>query len=350
MSIAFLYNDIFRNSDFGNNHPVLSKRVSNVYDFTKLLKLRKNINFIENKKANLKTLQLFHSFDYLEILYQTEKTQYISKDNSKKYNLGTFSNPIFKQMFSRHATSAGALVLATDLIKTKYDYVFSPGSGAHHAKQNMADGFCYLNDIAIAILVLQSKGYKKILYFDMDAHYGDGIIDYFKNNQEVCTISIHQENLWPRTGDYLYDEVNNTYNFPVPEGFNDYNFKKIIDELIFKIIKKFNPEVVLMQMGADCLKYDKMSKMELSNNSMSYLIKIMKNLSQKIILMGGGGYNPWVTLRAWTYNLATLLGETESLELNKKAKSFLHNITYKDPPKYNWVNYIKDEPNIFDYV
>ena len=66
--------------------------------------------------------------------------------------------------------------------------------------------------------------------------------------------------------------------------------------------------------------------------------------------MGGGGYNPWVTLRAWTYNLATLLGETESLELNKKAKSFLHNITYKEQPKYNWVNYIKDEPNIFDYV
>ena len=74
----------------------------------------------------------------------------------------------------------------------------------------------------------------------MDAHYGDGIIDYFKNNQEVCTISIHQENLWPRTGDYLYDEVNSTYNFPVPEGFNDYNFKKIIDEIIFKIIGTMN--------------------------------------------------------------------------------------------------------------
>ena len=48
----------------------------------------------------------------------------------------------------------------------------------------MADGFCYLNDIAIAIIVLKAKGYKKILYFDMDAHYGDGIIEYFKKTKK----------------------------------------------------------------------------------------------------------------------------------------------------------------------
>ena len=88
-----------------------------------------------------------------------------------------------------------------------------------------------------------------------------------------------------------------------------------------------------MQMGADCLKYDKMSKMELSNNSMSYMIKIMKNLSEKIIVMGGGGYNPWITVRAWIYNLATLMGETKSLKINKEAKNFLNNIKYKNSPK-----------------
>ena len=71
----------------------------------------------------------------------------------------------------------------------------------------------------------------------MDAHYGDGIIDFLKNG-EVCTISIHQENLWPRTGSYLNDTNYNTYNFPVSEGFNDYNFKKIIEEIIYKYYKE----------------------------------------------------------------------------------------------------------------
>ena len=83
MTVAFLYNDIFRNSSFGKNHPVLPKRISNVYDLAKLINLKKKVDFIENKKANFKTLQLFHSFDYLEILKKTEKTQSISKDNAK---------------------------------------------------------------------------------------------------------------------------------------------------------------------------------------------------------------------------------------------------------------------------
>ena len=73
----------------------------------------------------------------------------------------------------------------------------------------------------------------------------------------------------------------------------------------------------------------------------------MKSLSEKIIVMGGGGYNPWVTVRAWTYNLATLLGETEALRLNKKAKFFLNNINFKDSPRNDWLNYIKDDPDIF---
>ena len=159
MKIAFIYNDIFRNSSFGKNHPVLPKIISNVYDLVKLLNFKQKVDFIENKIANFKSLLLFHSLDYLKVLKKTEKIQKISKSNAKKYNLGTFSNPIFKEMFSRHATSAGALELACSLLNSKYNYIFSPGSGAHHAKQSMADGFCYINDISVSILLLKSKGY-----------------------------------------------------------------------------------------------------------------------------------------------------------------------------------------------
>ena len=75
MKTAFIYNDIFRNSSFGSNHPVLPKRVSNVYDFVKLLNFNKKVDFIKNKKANFKTLLLFHTLDYLKILKKTEKIQ-----------------------------------------------------------------------------------------------------------------------------------------------------------------------------------------------------------------------------------------------------------------------------------
>jgi len=347
MNVAFIYNDIFRHSNLGKHHPVFPKRISNIYDFSKLLSIKNKVKYFYNDIAKLETLTLFHSKDYLEVLIETEKNQSISKYNSKKYNLGTVSNPIFKEMYRRHATSSGALILATDLLEKNYKYIFSPGSGAHHGKPNMASGFCYLNDIAVSILVLKSKGYKNILYFDMDAHYGDGVIDFFKNDPDVFTISVHQEDLWPRTGLYIDDNKNNIFNFPVHRGFNDYQFKKLIDENILKKLENFKPEVLLMQMGADCLKDDKMSGLELSNNSMVYLIRKCKLLCDKIIVMGGGGYNPWITLRAWIHNLAELTGFSNPLILNKQAKDFLKNIKYDGKPKDCWLKSIEDKPNIF---
>ena len=90
-----------------------------------------------------------------------------------------------------------------------------------------------------------------------------------------------------------------------------------------------------------------MSKLCLTNNSMKFTIEKFKNLSKNLIVMGGGGYNPWITLRAWIYNLATLANEDSKLNLNRKAKDFLKNIKWKKKPKQNWLNEITDLPNIF---
>jgi acetoin utilization protein AcuC len=101
-------------------------------------------------------------------------------------------------------------------------------------------------------------------------------------------------------------------------------------------------------MGADSLKDDYMSEMLLTNNAMSFIIKTFKGLFKNIIVMGGGGYNPWTTLRAWIYNLATLSGEEEKLKLNLSAKNFLKKITWKIKPKKNWIEEVVDEPNVFN--
>ena len=66
--------------------------------------------------------------------------------------------------------------------------------------------------------------------------------------------------------------------------------------------------------------------------------------------MGGGGYNPWITVRAWIYNLATLMGETDSLVLNKEAKKFLINIKYNDSIKIAGLIILKMNLIFFDYV
>ena len=117
MKTAFLYNDIFRGSDYGKKHPVTINRVTNVYDLSKIINFDNNVDYINNDLATIKELSKFHDTDYLYTLKRTEEKQFITKELSKKYNLGTPDNPIFKEMFRRHAAAAGALLLATKLIK-----------------------------------------------------------------------------------------------------------------------------------------------------------------------------------------------------------------------------------------
>ena len=348
MKTAFLYNEIFRNSDYGKSHPVTINRVTNVYDFSKLINLKDSVDYFYNDFATFSQLASFHTPDYIKILKLTEKKQYIEKELAIKYNLGSPDNPVFTEMYRRHAAATGALILATELIKREYNYIFSPGSGAHHAKHNKASGFCYFNDIAICILELKKKGFSKILYFDMDAHYGDGVVEYFRKDQEVMTVSMHQEDLWPKKNIFEFDKDFNVINVPLRRGFNDQDFLKLFHEdFFYPLMLSFRPEIVLMQMGADCLKDDSFSDLDLSNNSMMYAIKQIKKISTNIIVMGGGGYNPWITLRAWIYNLATLVGMDDYLNLDKNAKNFLKKIKWKEKPKEIWINTIKDEPNIF---
>ena len=345
MRTAFIYNDIFRNSIFGKNHPVTINRVSNVFDLSKIIKFEK-IDYLLSDLASSEELSIFHDKDYIKVLRKTEASQKISYFNSIKYNIGSPSNPIFKEMYKRHAASTGCLLSASKLIlENKYNLIFSPGSGAHHGQKNKASGFCYFNDIATAILFLKESGIRKILYFDMDAHYGDGVVENFKGDKSILTISIHQEDLWPRSGEYLFKK--DVINIPVKAGFDDVGFKNLIRNKLLDQMKDFNPEVAFLQMGADCLKDDYMSKLLLSNNSMSFIIKIFKTFTKNIIVMGGGGYNPWTTLRAWTYNLATLADETDKLKIQDSAKNFLKKIKWKKKPKYEWVNQIIDTPNIF---
>ena len=345
MNVAFIYNDIYRNSLFGENHPITEKRISNVYDLAKIISFD-NVRYYKSSIASVKQLSLFHDKDYISALYEAEKKQEVSKENIKKYNIGTVSNPIFNEMYRRHAIATGSLILGSDLIlNKKANYVFSPGSGAHHGKKNKASGFCYFNDIATCILYLKKNNVKKIIYFDMDAHYGDGVMDYFKTDNNILAISIHQENLWPRNGDYFFED--SFISLPVQGGFNDAKFKHLFEEKIEIKIKKFKPEIAILQMGADCLIDDHMSKLCLTNNSMRYAIEKFKIYSKNIIVMGGGGYNPWVTLRAWIYNLATLSNECNKLILKSEGKNFLKNIKWKKKPKKNWMQEIRDYPNIF---
>ena len=106
---------------------------------------------------------------------------------------------MFKGVYDFSLLVLGATLLGAALISSgKVNTVFSPVGGLHHAGYDHAEGFCYVNDIVIAIKRLLKGGMKKIIYVDIDAHHGNGVQDAFYDSDEVLFISLHQ------SGDTLY--------------------------------------------------------------------------------------------------------------------------------------------------
>ena len=163
--------------------------------------LYKHLNVFRPKKATRKDFTAFHSDDYVQFL------QEVTPENAEDH-LHAFESfgigddcPIFDGLYEYCQTyTGGSLSGAARLNQGCADIVANWAGGLHHAKKNEAEGFCYINDIVLAILELL-KVHARVLYVDIDIHHGDGVEEAFYTTNRVMTLSFHQSNgFFPRTG------------------------------------------------------------------------------------------------------------------------------------------------------
>jgi acetoin utilization protein AcuC len=200
----------------------------------------------QSPRAKPKALTAWHDPLYIEALMRAEETQDVDDATRARHGLGTVANPVFPEMYRRPATGAGGALLAVELLRAG-GVVFHPGGGTHHGLPDRANGFCYLNDPALAITALRQQGLTRIAYVDMDAHHPDGVEHGFKGASDVLMISVHEERRWPFTGALDDDGGGNCLNLPVPRGFHDAEMALIRDMLILPALEAFSPEAILLQ-------------------------------------------------------------------------------------------------------
>jgi acetoin utilization protein AcuC len=184
------------------------------------------------------------------------------------------------------------------------ELVFNPSGGYHHAGPELAAGFCYINDVALACIVLAGQG-KRVLYLDVDVHHGDGVANAFYDRSDVLTISLHQnpKTLFPGTG--FEDEIGEgagygyCVNVPLPVGTYDQAYMKAFEAIVLPLMKAYNPDVIVFELGADALAGDPLANLSLTNNTYAEIINYLMNLGKPILATGGGGYNVENTVRAW---------------------------------------------------
>lgn len=160
--------------------------------------------------------------------------------------------------------------------------------GTHHAGSNWGEGFCLLNDQAIAAhYLLHNNHSKKILIIDLDVHQGNGTAEIFSNIEKVFTFSIHGANNFP------YRKEQSDLDIPLPDNTTDTEYLSILTKEYHKILDHINPDFIFYQSGVDVLHTDKLGKLSLSLEACKERDYIVMNTAKKLgipmqISMGGG--------------------------------------------------------------
>ncbi|NPD20482.1 arginase family protein [Alterinioella nitratireducens] len=345
----FLGSEIYRGSSYGLTHPLRVPRVSTVMDLTRALGWLSPAQYRASPRAKPGALEIWHTPAYLAALQQAEATQTVTPEIRDRHGIGTMSNPIYAEMFRRPATAAGASLLAGELLAAG-GIIHHPGGGTHHGMPDRAGGFCYLNDPVLAMLALRRAGARRIVYVDIDAHHMDGVEVGFAGDPDTRLISVHEEKRWPFTGALTDTGGGNCFNLPVPRGFNDSEMALVRDALILPATADFAPDAVVLQCGADAVLEDPLSRLALSNNAHWAVVRALMDLAPpRLLVLGGGGYNPWSVGRLWTGVWATLNGHDIPDRLPPGAEAVLRALVWerasagRNPPEH-WFTTLRDAP------
>ena len=319
--------EIYRCAAFGSNHPLSIPRVSTVIDLVRALGLCDTKDYKSAPKAKPELLTQFHTEPYIAALQRAEASQVVSKTDRKDYNFGSLSNPLFPLMFERPATSVGSSLLAAEFV-AKGGRAYSLGGGLHHGMAGRANGFCFLNDLVFAINRLRSLGVLRIAYVDLDAHHCDGVEAAFPKDSNLLMISIHEAHRWPFTGQVKDNVPGRILDIPLPSACNDAEFNYAFEYLVPPILDRFAPDALIVQGGGDALHVDPMSRLSLSNDALWRALRLILEHSSRVILPGGGGYNPWSVARLWSGFWAILSGQSVPNELTPMAADILKTLKW----------------------
>ena len=340
--------EIYRGSIYGAKHPLAIPRVSTTLDLIRALGWFDAARYIDSPRASVAELTRFHTPDYIAALIRAEETQAVDPADRERHRIGADGNPVYREIFRRPATSAGGVIQAARMTAAHPGIIHVPGGGTHHGMPDRASGFCYVNDAALGILAWLDAGLTSILYVDIDAHHGDGVQAAFHDDSRVFTLSVHEANRWPFTGTAGDTAGGHAANYPLPEGATDTDMLAILHRAIMPVAARLRPQAIMLQCGADALEEDPLARLAMSNQAHWAVVRALMCAAPRVIVLGGGGYNPWTVARCWAGIWGVLNGFMPPAQLPPAAEAILRRLTLnraagRNPPEH-WFTTLADAP------
>ena len=239
-------------------------------------------NFHTPEKATQATAALVHTQPYLHnFLHLT-----LSHKEALPIGFVQCQQLVDRELTLVQGTVEGALwALRTGEI------AFNIAGGTHHAFSNRGEGFCMLNDQAVAAAYLLEEGKaQRVLIIDLDVHQGNGTAEIFAQRPEVFTVSMHAQ------GNYPFVKEQSDKDIALPDGTDDAAYIAQLREVLPYLFETHRPDFVFYQSGVDVLKSDKFGKLQLTLEGCAERDRLVFEACAErqipVQCSMGGGYSP----------------------------------------------------------
>jgi len=301
-----IHHPAYRNYSFGENHSFSPLRVDMMLDL--LGSLGHRVETVAPVPATDEDILGIHSDYYVRRVAALSAGETVP--DCEEYGLGTPDNPVFPGMHEAACWLAGGTLRGARMIDAGAKRVLQLGGGLHHAKRNLASGFCIYNDLAIAIQHLIRRGLW-VAYLDIDVHHGDGVQQIFYGDKRVLTISLHESGqyLFPGTGDI--HEIGSglgrglKLNVPLQPLTEGESYLEVLEKVVPRALRQFSPAVLVVQAGADAHFEDPLADLLLTTPDYERIFRLILGWADeftngRVLFVLGGGYSFRAAPRVWT--------------------------------------------------
>jgi acetoin utilization protein AcuC len=341
---VMVWDDAVVGYDLGQGHPLAPVRVELTVDLIRRSHLiGGRVEEVMPGPYDEAELLRLHRPDFIETVRRLSVDPNAPCDPA--FGLGPGDTPAFKGMHPASLLICSASrEAARQVWSGDADHAFNPAGGLHHAMPDRAAGFCVYNDPAVAIDWLLEQGAERVVYVDVDVHHGDGVEVMFADDPRVMTISLHESGrfLFPGTG--KVDDIGegraagSVVNLPLHPGTTGEIWLESFDAAIDPLIRAFDPDVLVTQLGCDTHATDPLAHLALTVDDMALIYARLHRLAHEAadgrwVAFGGGGYQlVQVVPRAWTLAFAEMTGGRLDVETPMAWREFAIERTGVTPP------------------
>uniref|UniRef100_A0A0D9S5B4 Histone deacetylase 1 n=1 Tax=Chlorocebus sabaeus TaxID=60711 RepID=A0A0D9S5B4_CHLSB len=314
----------YYDGDVGNycyrQHPVKPHEICMTHNLLLNYGLYRKMEIHRPHKANAEEMtSLHHSDDYVKFLSSIRPDNMLEYSKQmQRFNIGE-DCPVFDGLFEFcQLSTGGSVASAVKLNKQQTDIAVNWAGGLHHAKKSEASGFCYVNDVVLAILELL-KYHQRVLCIDIDIHHGDGVEEAFYTTDRVMTVTgdkygeyFHNYGeYFPGTGDLQDIRAGKgkyyAVNYPPLDRIDDESYEAIFKPVMSKVMEMFQPSAVALQCGSDSLSGDRLGCFSLTIKGHAKCVELVNSFNLPMLMLGGGGYTIYNVAQCWTYKTAVAL-------------------------------------------